>query len=181
MLDREVAEQVGDVVAVVDGAFEVVERLLLAQQPAAVGVHFAEQAADGGAVDGVGLLLHLPHQAARLDQRRVAVLAQVRHGVADQRRDQHQLVDQFEHRRRRPLDVVEAERARRQVGVVDDVVEFGGQPVQVLAIDRRDEGLGQRSCMRRTTSSAPCSMRCTASRTSAAGRSFRPARQTAAS
>ena len=41
----------------------------------------------------------------------------------------------------RRLDLVEAEVVGDLLGVVDDVVERGGQRVDVLAVDRGDEGL----------------------------------------
>src|SRR4030095_9271225 len=95
MFDGEIGKQVRHVVAVVDGVFEVVERLALAEQAPDVRVLFAEQRADRRAVDRVGILLDLTHPAGALEQRRVAVHAQVRHRVADHRGHDDELAEQL--------------------------------------------------------------------------------------
>ena len=98
-----------------------------------------EQRRDGLADDPVAVVL----QPVQLDRvvRDVPEPAQPRHGLRDlaRRRVEHpREVLRLRHRR---LDLVQPEVVGDLLGEVDHVVERGGQLVDVLAVDRRHEGL----------------------------------------
>src|SRR4051812_43884879 len=77
MLDRDVDQRLGDLLAAVERLLEVLEDLLLAQDGLGVDRGIVEQLAEGVAEELVALPLELVHLLAEVDHLVVAVAAQL--------------------------------------------------------------------------------------------------------
>src|SRR4051794_39790563 len=138
VLDDDALEDVGDRLGRVDRALEALVDVLPADHDHRVDATL-EQRGRGLARDAVAVVL----EPVDLDRvvRHVAEVAQLRHRLGDLAgrlvEDVRELLRLLERR----LDLVEAEVVGDLLGVVDHVVERGRERVDVLAVDRRDEGL----------------------------------------
>src|SRR3990170_3996280 len=137
MLDGDLLDDVGDVLAPVDAALEEgidvlplddVDGLLLR----------GEEAGNGRPGDPVALVL----EAVDLDP--VALQALEAAQLGERLVDQLALLDDdtglFDRLRGRPIDVVEDERVGRLLDEVEDVVEAADQAVDILAVEGRHKG-----------------------------------------
>src|SRR5664280_779192 len=146
VLEDDALDEVGDILAAVGDRFEqLVDRLQLDQL--AHILFFAEQARHRRAHDAVGVGLEAIDLLAGLDRRfgdaRLADLRQQRHGVLDALAafgaDVAQTQDVVVHR----LHVVQRHRLAGVLQEVEDVVHGVDEAVDLLAVDRSDEGLVQ--------------------------------------
>src|SRR5215210_5408605 len=140
VLDDDALEDVGHVLGGVDRLLEALEDVLPADHDHWVDTR-VEQGRNRLADDPVAIVLE-PVQLDRV-VRDVAEAAQARHRLGDLPRGRVQHASEILRLLHRRLDLVEAEVVRDLLGEVDDVVERGGQLVDVLAVDRRDERLVQ--------------------------------------
>src|SRR5919198_1287137 len=138
VLDHDALKRVGHVLARVDRLFEALEDVLPPDDDQRVDAAL-EQRGDGVAADAVAVVL----QAVDLDRvvRDGVERAQARHRLGDLARGLQQHVRQALRLLHRGLDLVEAEVVGDLVDEVDDVVQRADQVEDVLAVDRRDEGL----------------------------------------
>src|SRR3954451_12479856 len=138
VLDDDAFEDVGHALGGVDRLFQALEDVLPADHHHRVDA-VVEQRRDRLARDSVAVVL----EAVDLDcvVRDVFEAAQPRHRLGDLARGGVQHVSEVLPLRHRRLDLVEPEVVGDLLGVIDHVVERGRQRVDVLAVDRRDEGL----------------------------------------
>ena len=133
-------ERVRDALGRVDRLLEALEQVLPADHDHRVDA-VVEQRGDRLAHDAVALVL----EPVDLDGvvRDVLEVAHPRHRLGDLAAGLHEDVREPLRLLHRRLDLVEAEVVGDLLGVVDDVVERGGELEDVLAVDRRDERLVQ--------------------------------------
>src|SRR3954447_4382893 len=138
VLDDDALEDVGDALRRVDRRLEPLEDVLPADHDHRVDAA-VEERRHGLAHDAVAVVL----EPVDLDGvvRDVIEVAQPRHRLADGPGRLQQHVGEALRLLHRRLDLVEPEVVGDLLGVVDDVVERRGEAVDVLAVDRRDEGL----------------------------------------
>ena len=101
-----------------------------------------EQRRGGLAIDAIALVLEAMHLQQDGVERGGA--AQMRHGLLHLRRDLRQDLCLLPHAGQGLGDPMQDEQIGRGVGVVEDVIDVGGEVVDVFAIERRDERGRQR-------------------------------------
>src|SRR2546421_165645 len=138
VLDDDALEDVGHLLGGVDRRLQALEEVLPADHDHRVDA-VVEEGSHRLAAHPVAVVL----QPVDLDGvvRDVAEAAHPRHRVGDLARGLQQDVREPLPLDHRSLDLVEAHVVGDLLGVVDDVVERRGQLVDVLAVDRGDEGL----------------------------------------
>src|SRR3954451_14907558 len=140
VLDDDALEHVGDALACVDRILDALEDVLPADDHHRVDPAL-EQRGNRLTHDPIAVVL----QAVDLDRVvvDVAEVAHPRHRLGDLARRLQQDVRHPLGLLHRRLDLVEAEVVGDFLGQIDDVVERTGQLEDVLAVDRRDEGVVQ--------------------------------------
>src|SRR5918999_1043060 len=138
VLDHDALEDVRHVFGGVDRLLEALEDVLPADHHHRIDA-VVEQRGDRLARDAVAVVL----EPVDLDRvvRDVLEAAQARHRLGDLPAGAVQHPGELLRLRHRRLDLVEPEVVGDLLGVVHDVVERGGELVDVLAVDRRDERL----------------------------------------
>src|SRR4051812_11122631 len=137
VLDDDRLEDVRGVLARVDGFLEPLVDVLPADQCDRIRLR-GEELADGVARDAVAFVLEL----AQLDELAARVLepVQLPDGVIQLLRRAQDDVRLLERGRADAADAVADDVARRLVDVVADIVQRTGEPVDVVAVERRHEG-----------------------------------------
>src|SRR5437588_3788486 len=138
VLDHDALEDVGHPLGRVDRVLEALVDVLPADHHHGIDPRL-EQRGHGLAGDAIAVVL----EPVDLDRvvRNVLEGAQARYRIADRAGGLKQHVREALRLLHRGLDLVEAQVVGRLLGVVDDVVERGRERVDVLTVDRRDEGL----------------------------------------
>src|SRR3990172_695925 len=140
VLRHDVAQDVGHVLAVVRGNLEPLEDLLVLEDPHDVQV--VEQGGHGNVQEIVGDVLEpIDLNANQLDVLGVLHVADHPHGLLKGRRGFDDDLRPVQPRRAGLRDLEQSESVRGGVDEVEDVVQVRGERRDVLAVDRRNEGL----------------------------------------
>src|SRR3989442_8637877 len=140
ILRHNVAQHVGDVLAVVRGLLEDLRDLL--ELDDRHGIFLTEEGRDGAVHEVVCHVLEtVDLDGDRLDPVGLFHVADHPDRLLEEPRPVLDHVSELHHRLGRTIDFVEADPARGRLDHVEDIVELGGEGLDILPADRRDERL----------------------------------------
>src|SRR5256712_6105547 len=142
ILRHDVAQHVGDVLAVVRGLLEDLGDLL--ELDDRHGILLTEEGRDGVVHEVVGDVLEaMDLDGDPLDPVGLFHVADHPDRLLEEPRPVFDYISELHHRLGRSINFIEADPARGGLDHVEDIVELGGEGLDVLPVDRRDERLVQ--------------------------------------